>query len=25
MPPSPPRKPIAAWINPPPQREEIQA
>ena len=25
MPPKPPRKPIAAWINPPFQREEIQA
>jgi putative transposase len=25
MPPKPPRKPIAAWINPPSKREEIQA
>jgi hypothetical protein len=25
MPPRPPRKPTAAWINPPSQREEIQA
>jgi len=25
MPPKPPGKPIAAWINPPSQREEIQA